>query len=96
MLIIHRLKIGLESFGENLTTLTEEIFGNKEVEKYYKNKIQELIDIGYAYEDIIELLESKDIPLNLNITIYIKNLIEAPNEKLKYILIILLIFIQKS
>lgn len=74
-------KIGLESFGENLTTLTEEIFGNKEVEKYYKNKIQELIDIGYTYEDIIELLESKDIPLNLNITIYIKNLIETPNEK---------------
>ena len=60
---------------------TEEIFGNKEVEKYYKNKIQELIDIGYTYEDIIELLESKDIPLNLNITIYIKNLIETPNEK---------------
>mgnify|MGYP003044791009 FL=1 len=74
-------KIGLESFGENLTTLTEEIFGNKEVNKYYKNKIQELIDIGYTYENIIKLLESKDVPLNLNITIYIKNLIKSTNEK---------------
>lgn len=67
-------KIGLESFGENLTTLTEEIFGNKEVPKYYKEKILELIGWGYEYNEIIELLETKNIPLSLNTTIYIKSI----------------------
>lgn len=77
-------KIGLESFGENLTTLTEEIFGNKEVPKFYKGEIQKLIDRGYDYSEIIGLLETNNIPLSLNTTIYIKNLIESSiNEKNK-------------
>jgi len=79
-------KIGLESFGENLTTLTEEIFGNKEVPKFYKEKIYELINYGYNYDEIIEILETNEIPLSLNATIFIKSLIESSkNEKNKKI-----------
>lgn len=74
-------KIGLESFGENLTTLTEEIFGNKEVPKFYKKKIKELIREDYSYDEIVKLLGTNDIPLSLNLTIFIKNLIESRNEK---------------
>lgn len=74
-------KIGLESFGENLTTLTEEIFGNKDVPKFYKKKIKELILEDYSFEEIIKLLGSNNIPLSLNLTILIKNLIESRNEK---------------
>lgn len=70
-------KIGLESFGENLTTLTEEIFGNKEVEKYYKNKLAELVRYGYSFEKITSLLQNQDIPLSLNLTMFIKNLISS-------------------
>ena len=73
-------KIGLESFGENLTILTEEIFGNKTVEKYYKNRIIELINEDYSYDQIIDLLESDQIPLSLNTTMYIRNLISSINE----------------
>ena len=73
-------KIGLESFGENLTILTEEIFGNKTVEKYYKNRIIELINESYSYDEIIDLLESDQIPLSLNTTMYIRNLISSINE----------------
>lgn len=73
--------IGLESFGENLTVLTEEIFGNKEVPKFYKKRIKELINEGYNYDDIIHNLESRVTPLSLNVTIYIKSLIESRNEK---------------
>lgn len=79
-------KIGLESFGENLTTLTEEIFGNKEVPKYYKEKICKLINYGYNYDKIVELLEVNENPLSLNVTIFIKSLIESSkNEKNKKI-----------
>ena len=71
----------MESFGENLTVLTEEIFGNKEVPKFYKKRIKELINEGYNYDDIIHNLESRVTPLSLNVTIYIKSLIESRNEK---------------
>lgn len=74
-------KIGLESFGENLTTLTEEIFGNKEVPKFYKKKINELVHEDYSYDEIAKLLRTNNIPLSLNLTIFIKNLIESRNEK---------------
>lgn len=74
-------KIGLESFGANLTTLTEEIFGNKEVPKFYKKKIKELVRENYSYDRIVALLSFNNIPLSLNLTIFIKNLIESKNEE---------------
>lgn len=78
-------KIGLESFGENLTVLTEEIFGNKEVSKFYKNNINKLVEKGYGYDEIVSLLETTGVPLSLNITIFIKSLMESKNEKHKKI-----------
>lgn len=74
-------KIGLESFGENLTVLTEEIFSNKEVPKYYKRVINELILKGLTFEEITSQLKTEGIPLSLNVTMYIKSLIEMCNEK---------------
>lgn len=66
-------KIGIESFGENLTTLTEEVFGNKEINKQYKKIIKRLIDNGNKYEEVVSKLESDGIPLNLNVRLYIKS-----------------------
>ncbi len=66
-------KIGIESFGENLTTLTEEVFGNKEISKQYKKIIKRLIDNGNKYEEVVSKLESDGIPLNLNVRLYIKS-----------------------
>lgn len=66
-------KIGIESFGENLTTLTEEVFGNKEISKQYKKIIERLIDNGNNYEEVVSKLESDGIPLNLNVRLYIKS-----------------------
>lgn len=66
-------KIGLESFGENLTILTEEVFGNKDTPKHYKKIIEDLIERGNSYEQIIRILESDNIPLSLNAKIFIKS-----------------------
>jgi ABC-type multidrug transport system ATPase subunit len=74
-------KIGMESFGENLTTLTEEVFGNREVPKQYKKIIKNLVDRGRTYEDIVDLLESEDLPLSLNARMFIKSIIKESNEK---------------
>lgn len=70
-------KIGMESFGENLSVLSEEVFGNKETPKYYKKLIRELVEEDKSYEEIVEYIESDDIPLGLNAKIYIKSLINT-------------------
>ena len=60
--------------------ILEEIFGNKSVDKYYKNKILELAQYGYSYVEIVEILENDQIPLSLNLTMFIKNLVTSKNE----------------
>jgi len=70
-------KIALESFGENLTVLSEEVFGNKETPKHYKKLIRELVEEGKSYDDIVEYIESDDVPLGLNAKIYIKSVINT-------------------
>ncbi|MDD5022357.1 MAG: AAA family ATPase [Endomicrobiaceae bacterium] len=74
-------KVASDSFGENLTQLSEEIFGNKEVQKYYQEQIRYFVKQGLSYEKIVGLLKTNDIPLSLNITLFIKNIFENKNEK---------------
>lgn len=70
-------KIGMESFGENLTTLTEEIFGNKTIPKQYKKIIQQLVSDGKSFDEIITTLKKdEDRSLSLNARIYIKSLLK--------------------
>lgn len=66
-------RIGIESFGENLTTLTEEVFGNKEIPKQYKRIIDEQIDDGKSFDEIVSMIQFDDIPLSLNAKLYIKS-----------------------
>ncbi|MGC2236175.1 MAG: AAA family ATPase [Pyrinomonadaceae bacterium] len=71
-------KIGIESFGENLTVLTEEVFGNRAVNKQHKIILQKMVDEGKSYDQIISLLESDGLPLSLNVLMLIRSL---TNEK---------------
>ncbi len=74
-------RISIESFGENLTTLTDEVFGNKNIQKQYKKILQELVDQGKSFEDILTLLEFDNIPLSLNARLYIKSQIAKRHEE---------------
>lgn len=66
-------KIGVESFGENLTVLTEDVFSNSEINKQYKVILDKMIERYYNYETILEKLENDNLPLSLNAKIYIKS-----------------------
>lgn len=72
-------KISMESFGENLTVLTDDVFGNKEAPKHYKKIIDESVKEGMSYDDIVRSIESDDVPLGLNAKIYIKSIINGQN-----------------
>ena len=73
--------IGMESFGENLTNLTEEVFDNKDITPYYVKMLKGLIDNGLGYEEIVRLVQSEDIPVSLNLTILLRTLIENKNNE---------------
>jgi predicted ATPase len=66
-----------ESLGENLTVITQDIFGNREVPKHFINLISELIAKGKSYPEIISLIESSSLPITSNIRLYIKTLMAS-------------------
>lgn len=72
-------RIGIESFGENLTTLTEDVFGNREIEKQYKKIIDEQIFSGNNFDEIVSMLQFDEVPLSLNTRLYIKSKINNKN-----------------
>lgn len=73
-------RIGIESFGENLTVLTEEVFGNKDVPKQYRLIIEGLIEKGKTFDQIIEIIQFGKIPVGLNTRIFIKSLIQQRDD----------------
>lgn len=74
-------RIGIESFGENLGTLTEEVFGERESSKQYKKIILDLVNRGMEFDQIVDAIEFDEMPLSLNARIYIKNILDKTNEK---------------
>lgn len=69
-------KLGIETFGENLTVLTDEVFGNREIPKQYREILRDLVSDGLSYEEIVDKLESDEIPMSLNANIYLSSLYE--------------------
>ena len=66
-------KIGIESFGADTSVIIDEVFGNKDTKMPYKLKIQDMAHY-MSYEEIVEALESDNVPLSLHLLLYIKSL----------------------
>lgn len=64
--------INMESLGANVSALVEEIFENKDIPKYFKTKIDELISAGLSYEELVSALQSHDIELGIGLKMYIQ------------------------
>ncbi|PTT75490.1 MULTISPECIES: AAA family ATPase [unclassified Chryseobacterium] len=62
--------LGLESFGENLDELTEEVFQTKDVKGTYKEVFEKLCK-QFSYEEVLNLFENK---LSLHSKTYLYNL----------------------
>jgi predicted ATPase len=66
-------KIGVESFGENLTVLTEDVFSNSEINKHYKVILDKMIKLYFDYDTIMGKIENENLPLSLNAKLYLKS-----------------------
>lgn len=74
-------KIGIESFGENVSVLTNEVFGSEDIKPYYKRQIKELAELGAEYDEIVKEIQTEGIPLGLNLQMYVKNLTKANGDE---------------
>ena len=68
----------IETFGENLTMITEEIFGNRDIPNQFEKILLKLVETGKSFDEILSIIETENIPLSLNARIYLKSII---NEK---------------
>lgn len=66
-------KVGVESFGENLTVLTEDVFSNREIDKHYKVILDKMIIRYSDYDTILHNIQRENLPLSLNAKIYLKS-----------------------
>ena len=65
-----------ETLGENLTTITEDVFGRSTIDKHYGYVIKKLIKNGKNVDDIEKILKSEGLPMSLNLYMYIRRQVE--------------------
>ncbi|WP_089604023.1 AbiJ-related protein [Acinetobacter piscicola] len=70
----------LETFGENLTRITDDIFGSRDTQSYFKSKLEQLVKAGYNYDQINSLLTSENTSLSLNASILLNNLVNHNDQ----------------
>lgn len=61
-----------ETLGENLTTITDDVFGRSDISKYYCNLVNRFVNRGYSEEQFAETLKSDGLPMSLNLYMYIR------------------------
>ncbi|EMB8480641.1 AAA family ATPase [Providencia rettgeri] len=64
----------VETFGENLTKITDDIFGARDTPKYFQKEIFNRINEGYSVDDIYKSIQSKNTPLSLNVEILLESI----------------------
>lgn len=66
-------KPGVETIGSGLNTITDDIFGSKDIQRNYKKRLSELA-LYHNYEELKASLESDDVPLSLGMDVYLRSL----------------------
>lgn len=55
----------VESLGENLTTINEEIFSNGQSDKYYRRLIEKAVEGKKNIDEVLKELQNGDLPMSL-------------------------------
>ena len=70
----------LESMGENLTTITQEIFGRNSKEPLYMKKIRELVETYKSMDEVLQEVQNNDIPISMPMYLLLDKLF-SENDK---------------
>jgi energy-coupling factor transporter ATP-binding protein EcfA2 len=55
----------VESLGENLTTITEDVFGRSEVPPYYKKMVKMLVQNSRDLNQVLQAIQNNDVPISM-------------------------------
>ena len=61
-----------ETLGENLTTITDDVFGRAEISRHYCNLVDRFVRQKWKENKITETLKSDGLPMSLNLYMYIR------------------------
>ncbi len=64
----------IETYGANLSSISDEIFGGRDIEKQYVKNLKQMIKDGLGFDEIVNTLESTELSLPLNTRLLIKAL----------------------
>lgn len=64
----------LESMGENLTTITQEIFGRNKKEPLYVKKIKEMVDSHNNIDEVLQEVQNQDVPISMSMYLLLDKL----------------------
>ena len=70
-------RLGLESFGDNISNITNEVFGVKNTESNYKNWLELMVKTK-TLDEIMNIFDNK---LSLNAMIYLNILFEDKESR---------------
>jgi predicted ATPase len=70
-----------ESLGANISSLVDEIFENKDISKYYRYKIKDLVNDGVSHDDLIRALTADNRKLGIGLEMFIMRLYQRKGEK---------------
>lgn len=73
-------KIKIESFGNNIDELNEEVFGATEERSYYHKQIAKLVYTEHNYEEVMEKVKSENVYPNFNLRMFVKNLCKGKKD----------------
>ena len=80
--LLNVVKIGVESFGEDISVLTDVVFKNMNDEKRYEYVVRELSDrYGDDYDKIVEALQGEHNKLGLSARLMIRTIVESKAQK---------------
>lgn len=71
-------RLGIECFGENLTVITDEVFGTTELRNNYREHLEKLA-MRYSYDQVLELFDDQ---LGFNARTFLSTLYEDGAEQI--------------
>lgn len=70
----------VESLGENLTTITDDIFGRGEISPYYLEIVRTLVASKKNLDDILKSIQNNDVPISMSLRILIDKYISSNDQ----------------
>lgn len=57
----------IESFGENLTTITEDVFGRNSMTNSYIQTVKDIVKNSNDFDDVLQKIQYKDLPISMGL-----------------------------